>query len=114
MKNASIGRLPGDDKLTGSPHRRSLLPGLLMAIFCTLALAGCGTAQPATQIVEVPVHTPCVKDVPPAPAYEFDKLPVDASDGAKVLALARDWVRGRKYEGELHAALEGCGEGDLL
>ena len=71
-------------------------------------LAGCGTAPPATQTVYVPVHTPCVKEVPVAPVYEFDKLPVDATAGAKVLALARDWPVGRKYEGELEAVVAGC------
>lgn len=71
-------------------------------------LAGCGTAPPATQVVNVPTYVPCVKDVPPAPAYEFDKLPLDAPAGEKVLALARDWPRGRAYEGLLEAALAGC------
>lgn len=71
-------------------------------------LAGCGTAPPPTQTVDVPVHTPCVKDVPARPEYEFDKLPVDSPAGAKVLALARDWLRGRKYEEGLFVALSGC------
>jgi len=73
-----------------------------------MLLAGCGTAPPATQIVEVPVRTPCVKDVPARPVYEFDRLPLDAPDGEKVLALARDWTRGRKYESALEGALAGC------
>ncbi|KQQ32052.1 hypothetical protein ASF61_16715 [Duganella sp. Leaf126] len=73
-----------------------------------MLLAGCSTVPPATQIVEVPVHTPCVKEVPARPVYEFDKLPLDAPDGAKILALARDWPRGRKYEGALEGALAGC------
>ena len=73
-----------------------------------MLLAGCGTAPPPTQIVEVPVHAPCVKDDPARPDYEFEKLPLDAPAGDKVLALARDWPRGRKYEGELEAALAGC------
>lgn len=77
-------------------------------ILAAALLAGCGTAPPATQTVEVPVYRPCVKDVPPAPVYEFDKLPLDAAAGAKVLALARDWPRGRAYEGKLEAALAGC------
>lgn len=77
-------------------------------IFGALLLAGCGTALPATQFVEVPVHAPCVKGVPAAPAYEFDKLPLDAAAGEKVLALARDWLHGRKYEGELIALISGC------
>jgi hypothetical protein len=73
-------------------------------------LAGCGTAPPATQIVEVPVNVPCVKeaDVPAAPLYEFDRLQPGAADGEKILALARDWPRGRKYESQLRAAIEGC------
>lgn len=71
-------------------------------------LTGCGTAPPATQTVYVPVHTPCVKDAPVAPVYEFDKLPLDAPTGEKVLALARDWSRGRKYEEQLEYLLKGC------
>lgn len=71
-------------------------------------LAGCGTAPPATQTVYVPVHTPCVKEVPVAPAYEFDKLSINAPDGEKVLALARDWPRGRKYVELLEAVVAGC------
>lgn len=71
-------------------------------------LAGCTTAPPVTQIVEVPVHTPCVKDAPARPVYEFDKLPLDAPAGEKVLALARDWLRARKFERELKAVLDGC------
>lgn len=81
---------------------------LILAVVVAVLLAGCGATLPATQIVEVPVHVPCVKDVPARPVYEFDKLPLDAPDGQKVLALARDWVRGRKYEGELEATLAGC------
>lgn len=73
-----------------------------------LLLAGCGTMPPATQTVYVPVHTPCVKDVPARPVYEFDKLPVDAMDGEKVLALARDWTRGRKHEARLELVIVGC------
>ena len=86
---------------------RQIIPKLIPLVAAAL-LAGCGTAPPATQTVYVPVHTPCVKDVPARPEYEFDKLPLDAPAGDKVLALARDWPRGRKYEGELEAALAGC------
>ena len=86
---------------------RQIIPKII-PLAAALLLAGCGIAQPPTQTVYVPVHTPCVKDVPEAPAYEFDKLPLDAPAGEKVLALARDWARGRKYEGELAAVLVGC------
>lgn len=71
-------------------------------------LAGCGTAPPATQIVNVPTYVPCVMEVPGRPVFEFDKLPLDATDGEKVLALARDWPRARAYEGKLEAAIAGC------
>ncbi|TDY35077.1 hypothetical protein [Janthinobacterium sp. 75] len=75
-----------------------------------LLLAGCASAPPAPapQLVEVPVFAPCVKSVPQRPAYEFDQLEPSATDGEIVLALARDWPRGRKYEVELEAAIVGC------
>ncbi|OFJ47835.1 hypothetical protein BA896_001285 [Janthinobacterium lividum] len=71
-------------------------------------LAGCASAPPVVQRVEVPVFTPCVKVVPQRPAYEFDQLAPAATDGEIVLALARDWPRGRRYEGDLEAAIAGC------
>ena len=71
-------------------------------------LAGCGTAPPITQQVDVPVYVPCVKAAPTRPEFEFGKLPLDATDGEKILALARDWPRGRVYEGKLEAAIAGC------
>jgi hypothetical protein len=86
---------------------RQIIPKIISLIAVVL-LAGCSTAPPPTQIVEVPVHTPCVTGTPVRPVYEFDKLPLDASGGEKILALARDWPVGRKYEGELEAALAGC------
>ena len=73
-----------------------------------LLLAGCGSAPSAPQRVEIPVFTPCVKVVPQRPAYEFGQLAPAATDGEIVLALARDWPRGRKYEVELEAAIAGC------
>lgn len=73
-----------------------------------LLLAGCSSAPLAPQLVEVPVFTPCVKVVPQRPIYEFDKLGPAASDGEIVLALARDWPRGRKYDAELEAVIAGC------
>lgn len=80
----------------------------ILNLLAAVLLAGCGSIPPATQIIEVPVHTPCVKEVPPPPMYEFDKLPLNASNGAKILALARDWLRGRAYEGKLSAIVVGC------
>lgn len=77
-------------------------------ILGALFLSGCGTAPPATQTVYVPLHTPCVKDVPARPDYEFDKLALDSPAGEKVLALARDWTSGRKYLELLEAVVAGC------
>lgn len=73
-----------------------------------LMLAGCGSVPLAPPRVEVPVFTPCVKTVPQRPAYEFDQLTPAATDGEVILALARDWLRGRRYEGELEAVVAGC------
>lgn len=71
-------------------------------------LAGCASAPPALQRVEVPVFTSCVKKVPQRPVYEFDRLTPKGADGEMVLALARDWARGRKYETELELTVTGC------
>ena len=79
-----------------------------LAISCVVLLAGCGSAPLAPQRVEVPVFTPCVKVVPQRPAYEFDQLTPVATDGEIVLALARDWLRGRPYEAQLEAVIAGC------
>lgn len=73
-----------------------------------MLLAGCASAPPVTQTVEVPVYTSCVKEVPARPDYEFGKLGLAATDGDKVLALARDWPRAMKYGGELEAVIAGC------
>ena len=76
-------------------------------------LAGCSSAPPAAQRVEIPVFTPCVKVAPQRPAYELDKLPSTAADGEIILALARDWSRDRKYEAELEPAIAGCPQFEL-
>ena len=78
------------------------------AISCAVLLAGCASAPPAPVRVDVPVMVPCIGEVPQRPVYEFDKLQPAATDGEIILALARDWSRGRKYEGELEAVIKGC------
>lgn len=78
------------------------------AIAGAILLSGCASAPPAPLEVDIPIFTPCVKTTLPKPVYEFDKLPVGASAGAKVLALARDWITGRTYESLLEAQIAGC------
>lgn len=77
-------------------------------ILLVALLGGCAGAPPATVEVKVPVYVSCVTSVPARPEYEFARLTPVASDGEKVLALARDWPRGRKYEGDLEAVIDGC------
>lgn len=95
---------------TANPHGYSLLAAGQFSIFTLvlLLLPGCGTAPPVPCRVNIPVYTPCLKAVPARPAFESLALPGDASNGEKVLALARDTVQHFKYEGELEAALAGC------
>ena len=77
-------------------------------LLLVITLTGCASAPTVVQTVEIPVLIPCIKQLPARPTYELDQLTLAASDGEKILALARDWPRGRKYEGELEAVIEGC------
>ncbi|OEZ81006.1 hypothetical protein JAB6_40410 [Janthinobacterium sp. HH104] len=83
---------------------RQIIPKIILSVL----LVGCASAPPAPVLIEVPVMVPCLGEVPPRPAYEFDKLPSTATDGEIVLALARDWPRQTKYSGQLEALLSGC------
>ncbi|MRW89241.1 hypothetical protein GJ699_04525 [Duganella sp. FT80W] len=87
-----------------------IIPKIILVIGAALLVGCAGTRAPVTQQVDVPVAVSCVKSdkVPAKPVYEFDKLTAESSDGAKVLALANDWPRARKYEGELEAVIAGC------
>jgi len=106
--NASMGRPAEESEKAGAPHKYSLLPCHLAVIFGMLALAGCTSTPPTPVRVEVPLMVPCIGEVPERPAFEFDKLSASATDGEFVLALARDWPRGRAYERVLKAVIEGC------
>lgn len=84
------------------------LPKLASLVLGTL-LAGCASAPPAPVRVGVPVIVPCVSTAPPLrPSYDFDSLSATATDGEIILALARDWPRGRNYEAELRALISAC------
>ena len=74
--------------------------------FALLLVAGCAT-KPATVEVKVPVYVPCAKPVP-RPTFAFPLMAADASDGEKVLAMARDTLVHFKYEAQLESALAGC------
>ena len=89
------------------PHL-SARPAAHAALLCTcMLLVGCVTA-PVTQEVRVPVYVSCVTAVPARPEFEARSLGPDASDGEKVLAIARDVPRHFKYEGQLEAVIAGC------
>ena len=78
-----------------------------MRYLCLLLLTGCATV-PAVREVKIPVAVACVKSVPARPAFATRGLAPDASDGEKVLAIARDLPMHLKYEGELEAIIAGC------
>lgn len=83
----------------------------LIGLTVAIVLTGCSaTPAPVVQRVEVPVPVPCVSaaDLPLRPAFEVERLPTGASDGEKILALARDWPSGRKYEAQMAALLGAC------
>ena len=96
-------------KQAGAPHGCSFRrAGRAAGIIAAMLLAGCTTAPLAPVRVEVPVIVPCIGQVPLRPIYEFDQLSATATDGEIILALARDWLRGRGYEGELEAVIARC------
>ena len=72
-----------------------------------LLLAGCATKPPTVE-VKVPVYVSCVKEKPARPAFAFPVLADDASEGEKVLAMARDTLLHFKYEAQLEAVIAGC------
>ncbi|MDQ1921301.1 hypothetical protein [Massilia pseudoviolaceinigra] len=79
---------------------------------CTLVLilvllTACAAA-PVVQEVKVPVYRSCVAAAPERPAFAVRGLAPDASDGEKVLALARDLPVHLKYEAQLEAVIAGC------
>ncbi len=79
-------------------------------IFLLICLfAGC-TAKPplVTHEVKIPVAVPCITSAPARPAFEFPVLSPRATDGDKILSMARDTLLHFKYEGQLEAAIAGC------
>jgi hypothetical protein len=78
----------------------------LVCAAAALLLAACQTCpKPEVTEVKVPVHVPCVKQKADKPQYE---TMAGLADGDLVLALGRNWLLSRKYEGELEATVAGC------
>ncbi|NIA00405.1 hypothetical protein [Massilia sp. CCM 8734] len=90
-----------------SPHGHSLLAGHLL-IGLVLLLTACAGPAPAVQEVKVPVYRSCVTGTPERPTFATRTLAPDASNGEKVLALARDLPVHLKYEAQLEAVIAGC------
>ena len=78
-----------------------------MKYLLLILLGGCA-AKPATIEAKVPVYVQCVKSVPVRPAFASLVLSGTATEGEKVLALARDTLLHFKYEGQLEAVIAGC------
>jgi hypothetical protein len=81
---------------------------LLSVVF----LSACQTTQPGiktvVQKVEVPVATPCKEVIPPAPAFNFDKLQPSNDIFVQVQVLDADRLLHQGYEEQLLAALNAC------
>ncbi|MDQ1925079.1 hypothetical protein [Massilia pseudoviolaceinigra] len=80
----------------------------LCALVAVLLLGACAGPAPAIPVVKVPVYRSCVAAVPERPTFAVRGLAPDASDGEKVLALARDLPVHLKYEAQLEAVIAGC------
>jgi hypothetical protein len=78
----------------------------MRSLLILILLSGCAT-RPSTVEVKVPVYVPCVKPVP-RPSFAFPVLPEGASEGDKVVAMARDTLLHFKYEAQLEAVIAGC------
>ncbi|CUI09849.1 hypothetical protein BN2497_14475 [Janthinobacterium sp. CG23_2] len=78
------------------------------ALAVVLMLAACAGPAPVVQEVKVPVYRSCVTAAPARPTFATRGLAPDASDGEKVLALARDLPLHLKYEAQLEATIAGC------
>lgn len=78
------------------------------ALLAVLLLAACAGPAPVVQEVKVPVYRPCVTAALERPTFAVRGLAPDASDGEKVLALARDLPVHLKYEAQLEAVIAGC------
>lgn len=72
-----------------------------------MSLAGCATAPPKPQIVEIPVAIGCLGDTPARPIVKFGvgEYPGDKVAAQRALADASEW---EGYAVGLEAAMAGC------
>lgn len=75
-----------------------------MKYLIPLLLTGCSTLH-TPDIVQVPVHVPCVSSIPDKPIQLFNG---DGSVFDQVKALLIDRENAKMYESQLEAQLEGC------
>lgn len=98
-------------KNTRNPHGCSsgTWPLLSRTLVLTLVLlTACAGPAPTIPVVKVPVYRPCVTAAPARPEFATRTLAPHASDGEKILALARDLPVHLKYEAQLEAVIAGC------
>lgn len=76
------------------------------AVLSTLLLAGCAST-PAPQVVNVPVHVPCLGALPERPAPQFGTGPYPGDKEAAKLAVL-DSLAFQGYATKLEAAMAGC------
>lgn len=85
----------------------------LMLIVAICVLTACAGVHQLEQVY-VPVHTPCVDQVPERPASEFDKAmateypTIEIELFEKLKALLIDRENDKLYQAELKAVIEGC------
>ncbi len=103
-----LGRPVEGAKKSRIPHGYRVWPGHLIAVLVLFG-PGCTTKPPiVTQEVKIPVAVPCITAAPARPAFEFPLLSPTATNGDKILTMARDTLLHFKYEGQLEAAIAGC------
>lgn len=91
-----------------SARIRDVLFGILLIVMLLVMLGGCSATMPKTQIVEVPVPVPCIKDMPPKPPLVTNGELAAMNDYQLPLALFRDREQRQGYEEKLEALMELC------
>ena len=80
----------------------------ILTLFGLLALTGCGTIQPGTTTVKVPIPVKCLAEEPRRPVMPTETLSAKDSQDTKVAAALAEIDIREGYEGELLVALRSC------